>query len=399
KGPAAEQELESAVATGDARQMGKVNGLEHADIDFRIAERRLLPGDTDVTENRQVHAAAARRAGHRRDRRFAEIALRLMQIDVERLDEFENLLAGFAEQHREVETGAEVPGAGAREHDGARRVIGRRSPQGGDDGADHVEAQRIDRRTIENDVRDASVNRIAHRVRHDRATSIAIRRDLDMREGGEHARHVARRRHMQIRRIELAVAGHAQKPHRAYHLVLEQFEHAHDAGLAARGQPVALHAAETDEIGAHGLGLDDVAAAIEAAVDNDLGADGGRLDDFRQHVGRAAAVIELPAAVIGDEDEVDAVIEAELGILRGGEALDGERNLEFRFDALDGAPVERLLEFAARGAAPATGDVALGDVALAPAVMRGVDGETEHAVFAGDGARHIVVDPGGVAAY
>ena len=38
KSPAAEQQLESAVTAGDARQMGKVNGRQHADIDFRIAE-------------------------------------------------------------------------------------------------------------------------------------------------------------------------------------------------------------------------------------------------------------------------------------------------------------------------------------------------------------------------
>src|SRR5580692_3169204 len=106
-----------------------------------------------------------------------------------------------------------------------------------------------------------------------------------------------------------------------------------------------------------------------------------RLGDFRQHVGRAAAVIELPPAVIGDVDEVDAVIETEFCVLRGGDALDGERDLVLRLDALDGLPIERRLEFAARSTPPPAGDMTLGDVALAPAVMGGVDGETEHAVF------------------
>jgi hypothetical protein len=59
-----------------------------------------------------------------------------------------------------------MPGNGAGEHDGARLVIGSRLPQRGNDSADHIEAQRIDRRTIENDVRYAFGNRIAHRVRH-----------------------------------------------------------------------------------------------------------------------------------------------------------------------------------------------------------------------------------------
>ncbi len=69
--------------------------------------------------------------------------------------------------------------------------------------------------------------------------------------------------------------------------------------------------------------LDDVGAAIEAAVDDDHGAAGHRFDDFRQHIHRAAAVVELPAAVIGDVDDLDAVIERDLGVLRGADAFDG----------------------------------------------------------------------------
>src|ERR1700720_1239070 len=103
-----------------------------------------------------------------------------------------------------------------------------------------------------------------------RSISIAIRRDLEMRKSREHARHIGRRRYMQHRRIELGVARGTKQAHRADDLILEKLEHAHDAGLAAGGEPIALHAAEPDEVGAHGLGLDDVAAAIEAAVDNDL---------------------------------------------------------------------------------------------------------------------------------
>src|ERR1700719_1329159 len=230
-----------------------------------------------------------------------------------------------------------------------------------------------------------------------RSISIAIRRDLEMRESREHARHIGRRRYMQHRRIELGVARGTKQAHRADDLVLEQLEHPHDAGLAAGGEPVALHAAEPDEVGTYGFRLDDIAAAIEAAVDDDLGTAGNRLDDFRQHIGRAAAMIELTAAVIGDEDEVDAMIEAKFCIFGGGDALDGERDFELRLDAVDGLPIERLLELAARGAAPSAGDVALGDVALAPAVMGGIDGETEHVVLGGDGAGDVIVDPGRVA--
>ncbi len=148
----------------------------------------------------------------------------------------------------------------------------------------------------------------------------------------------------------------------------------------AAASAVALHAAEADEIGAERDRLDDIGAAIEAAVDDDHGAAGDRFDDFRQHVHRTAAVVELAAAVIGDVDDLDAVIERDLGVFRGADALDAERNFELRFHALDGAPIERHLELAAGGAAAAAGGVALGEIALAPAVMGGIDGETERGI-------------------
>ena len=125
KSPSAEKQLESAVTAGDARQMGKMNGRQHADIDFRIAECRVKSCENDIAGNRHGHAAAARRAADGGDRRLAEIELSLVQLDIERVDEFANLLAGFAEQHGKVETGAKMPGDGAGEHDGARLVIGR----------------------------------------------------------------------------------------------------------------------------------------------------------------------------------------------------------------------------------------------------------------------------------
>ena len=41
---------------------------------------------------------------------------------------------------------------------------------------------------------------------------------------------------------------------------------------------------------------------------------------------RAAAVVELAAAVIGDIDPLDAVIDSDLGVLCGGDALDHQRD-------------------------------------------------------------------------
>src|SRR5947209_4340680 len=103
-------------------------------------------------------------------------------------------------------------------------------------------------------------------------------------------------------------------------------------------------------------------------------------------------MVELAAAMVGHVDPVDAVVERDGGILRGGDALDHQRYLELVLDQLDGAPVQPLLEVAAGRADTAGADIALGDIALAPAVMRGVDRQAEGAVSACDGAADAILD-------
>ena len=158
-----------------------------------------------------------------------------------------------------------------------------------------------------------------------------------------------------------------------------------------------MHAAKPDQIGAERQRLDDIGAAVDRAVDDDHGAACHRLHYFRQHVGRAAAVIELTAAVIGDVDDLHPMIERDLGVLGGADAFDRERYLELAFHAFDRAPIERHLEVAALHAAASGGDVPLGEVALAPAVMRGVDRDAKRRVFVFDRAFDVVVGPSGVA--
>ena len=76
-----------------------------------------------------------------------------------------------------------------------------------------------------------------------------------------------------------------------------------------------------------------------------------------------------------------------------------ERDLESALDALDGFPIERRLECAALHAPAAGGNEPFGDVALAPAVVRGIDGQAERGVAMRDGALHMIVDPGFVASH
>jgi hypothetical protein len=110
-------------------------------------------------------------------------------------------------------------------------------------------------------------------------------------------------------------------------------------------------------------------------------------------------VVELAAAVVRDIDPIDAVLDRDLGILGGGDALERKRNLELVLEPFDGSPIERRLKVAARRTSPAGRDVALGNIALAPAVDRGVDGEAERAIAVVNRARDEIVDEGVVTAH
>src|SRR5215208_7761408 len=107
-----------------------------------------------------------------------------------------------------------------------------------------------------------------------------------------------------------------------------------------------------------------VAAAAEAAVDDDPRPPGDRGDDLRQEIERAAAMIELPAAMVRDIDRGDAVLAGERRVLGGGDPFQDQRHVVLVPEALHVIPVERRLEFPAAGAlAPGLGEP-LGDIAL-----------------------------------
>src|ERR1700679_499719 len=109
-------------------------------------------------------------------------------------------------------------------------------------------------------------------------------------------------------------------------------------------------------------------------------------------------MIELAPAVVGDIDTFQAMIERDGRIFRGRYSLDDQRDFKLVLDQLHGAPFKPLLEIAAGGAGAAGADVALGDIALAPAVMRGVDGEAKCGVTVCQRTTDMVLDEGVVAA-
>ncbi len=110
---------------------------------------------------------------------------------------------------------------------------------------------------------------------------------------------------MQVLAVEIGEPCHPEQAEAALHLVLQKLEHAHERGLAAGGERVALHPAEPDEVGSGRHRLHDIGAARHASIDDDLCPAVDHIDDLRQHVHRAAAVVELAAAVIGDVDPQD----------------------------------------------------------------------------------------------
>src|SRR5687767_6708204 len=106
-------------------------------------------------------------------------------------------------------------------------------------------------------------------------------------------------------------------------------------------------------------------------------------------------MVELPPAVVGDIDHLDAVLHGELRVLDGGNALQDERDVAMLvLESLDVVPGERALERRAfAGARAPRLDEAPDDVALAPAVHLHVDGDAEGAEAVVPGAAHPVVHP------
>ncbi len=92
--------------------------------------------------------------------------------------------------------------------------------------------------------------------------------------------------------------------------------------LAARGEAPEGGPADQHRVGAEGERDGDVDAAADAAVDQDRGPAVDRVDDLRQRVGGGQAAVELAAAVVGDDDAGGAVLDRQLGVLGGEQALD-----------------------------------------------------------------------------
>ena len=163
-----------------------------------------------------------------------------------------------------------------------------------------------------------------------------------------------------------------------------------DALLAADGEAPERRAADEHGAGAERERLDDVGAAADAAVDEHLDPTVDRLDDLGQRVDRRGDAVELPAAVVRDDDPGGAVLAREPRVLGGERSPSGRRaaprataNRSTSAHVTDGEIGSNALRGvrSARGPSRArarwSDREARAEVALAAAEHRRVDGEHE----------------------
>ena len=94
----------------------------------------------------------------------------------------------------------------------------------------------------------------------------------------------------------------------------------HPVGAVVRQAPI-QGAANAYRPRAQGQGFQHIAAAPDAGVQINLAMVVHRVHDFRQHFHRAQGRVNLPAAVGGYQDAVDAAFRRDMGILGGADAF------------------------------------------------------------------------------
>src|SRR5439155_21721414 len=87
-----------------------------------------------------------------------------------------------------------------------------------------------------------------------------------------------------------------------------------DAILAGGAQAVDVRSADQDCPGTERNRLDDVAAPADAAVQENFGLVPAVVHDLGQHLDGGRRIVKLAAAVVGDDEAVDAVIEGDLDV-------------------------------------------------------------------------------------
>ena len=124
--------------------------------------------------------------------------------------------------------------------------------------------------------------------------------------------------------VELVDGGDAEERHAAAGFVAEDAEGVIDAGFTGSGEAVEVGAADHAGVCAEGKRFDDVCAAADAAVEDDFGPAADGVDDGGQGVDRGGCLVELAAAVVGDDDGADAHVDGADGVVGVEDPFDGE---------------------------------------------------------------------------
>src|SRR5215831_14054286 len=116
--------------------------------------------------------------------------------------------------------------------------------------------------------------------------------------------------------VQLRNAGAAEIGDRTADLFAVQLDCPRRAGFSRDRRAPKCWAADHDELRPDRERLHDIAAAAKATVHNNGGPASYGVDNRRQDIDRRHRAVEIPAAMIGDDDTIGAVRDRALGIKR-----------------------------------------------------------------------------------
>ena len=110
-------------------------------------------------------------------------------------------------------------------------------------------------------------------------------------------------------------------------------------------------------------------------------------------------MIQLPPAMVRDINHINAVFAGKLGVFRGGNALQDNRQFVLGLEAIHLLPGKCRLKFnALHPRAPGLGEAAC-DITFAPAINRRIHGEAEGIIAGRDRAIRVIINEAVIAAH
>ena len=110
-------------------------------------------------------------------------------------------------------------------------------------------------------------------------------------------------------------------------------------------------------------------------------------------------MIQLPPAMVGDINHINAVFAGKLRVFSGRDAFQNDRQFVLGLEAIHLLPGERCLKFnTLHPRAPGLGEAAR-DIPFAPAIDRGIHGEAEGIIACRDRAIRVIINEVVVAAH